>query len=441
MQMDMTTGDPGKIILTFIKPMIIGNIFQQMYSMADTVIVGQCLGVKALAAVGLTGNIMGMLLGFLMGFTTGLTILCSQRFGAKDMDGLKRSVVNAIRIAIVVTILGTGISVALIDKVLVWMNTPADIYNLSSTYIRIICYGFLFMVAYNMCASMLRAIGNSRTPLVFLILSSALNIILDFVLILRFHLGVAGAAYATIFSQGISVILCIVYIARKVPALHPQKAHIRPISGMTRSQLSVGIPMALQYSITAIGCVILQSILNKLGSNAIAGYTAASKIEALITQPYPALGMTLAAYAAQNKGKGDIPRIQKGIQKGLKYCLGYSLLAFAVVNTILPYVVPMFVSGSIQEVLHYAIIFTLIDSLFYLPLGCIFLYRESIQGSGHAIFPMIGGVVELASRIVFSIVAARHLNFAWVCMANAGTWLVTAGYILFVYYVVFKKKL
>lgn len=441
MQMDMTNGDPGKLILKFIKPIAIGNIFQQFYSMADTVIVGRFLGVRALAAIGSTGNLMGLLLGFLMGCTTGLTILCSQKFGAGDEDGFKRSVMNAIRIAAAVTVVGTLISVLLIRQVLVWMNTPADIYGLSLEYIRIICYGFVFMVAYNMCASILRAIGDSRTPLIFLVVSSVLNIIMDLVFIVVCHWGVAGAAYATVLSQGISAVLCIIHMKRKVPILHVGRAYWSPSEGMTKHQLSIGIPMALQYSITALGCVILQGVLNQLGPTAIAGYTAAMKIECLVTQPYPALGMTLAAYAAQNKGKGEITRIYQGVKKGILYCLGYSVAAFGIVNLILPYLVPLFVSESVQSVIGYARTFTLIDSAFYMALGCIFLYRETLQGSGHAIFPMIGGIVELVSRIVFSMIAARHISFAWVCMANALTWLVTAVYIMGVYYGIMRKRL
>lgn len=223
----MTTGKPGKLILTFIKPIIAGNIFQQLYSMADAVIVGRCLGVEALAAVGSTGNITGMMLGFLLGFTTGLTMYGTQKFGAKDWQGVKKSAGNGIVIALLVTLLSTAISVGLIDKILQWIHTPSDIYGLSRDYLLVMCGGFLFMVAYNMCASLLRSVGNSKTPLFFLVISSVLNVGMDIVFIAVFHWGVIGAAAATVLSQGISAGLCMIYIIKYVPVLHLTKESLR----------------------------------------------------------------------------------------------------------------------------------------------------------------------------------------------------------------------
>lgn len=441
MQIDMTDGRPGKLIRSFIKPVIIGNIFQQLYSMADAVIVGRCLGAEALAAVGSTGNITGMMLGFLFGFTTGLTMYGTQKFGAKDWSGVRKSAGNGIITAFFVTILGTVVSIGLIDKILQWINTPSDIYNLSKDYLLVMCCGFLFMVAYNMCASLLRSVGNSKTPLLFLAISSVLNVGMDLVFIVVFHWGVIGAATATVLSQGISAGLCIIYIIKRVPVLHLTKESLRVDWKILSTQLSVGIPMALQYSITAIGCVILQSVLNMLGSTAIAAYTAAVKIECLVTQPYPALGVTMAAYAAQNKGKDDIDRIYKGVKKGFQYCLIYSVTAFVMVNLFLPYLLPMFISGTqIHVVLSYAQTFTWIDSMCYLALGCIFLFRETLQGSGHALFPMIGGIVEMVCRIVISCIASTHLSFSLVCAANAGTWIITAAYIMLIYYIYVKNR-
>ncbi len=440
MQIDMTVGKPGKQILTFVKPIIVGNIFQQLYSMVDAVIVGRCLGVEALAAVGSTGNITGMMLGFLIGFTTGLTMYGTQKFGAKDWHGIKKSAGNGIVIALLVTLLGTAISIGFIDKILQWINTPSDIYELSRDYLLVMCCGFLFMVAYNMCASLLRSVGNSKTPLLFLVISSALNIVMDIVFIVVFHWGIIGAAAATVLSQGISVGLCIIYIIKYVPILHLTKESLRLDWKILSKQLSIGIPMALQYSITAMGCIILQSVLNMLGSTAIAAYTAAVKIECLVTQPYPALGVTMAAYTAQNKGNHDTKRICIGVKKGFQYCLIYSVTALVLVNMFLPYMLPMFISGKqIYHALSYAKTFTWIDSVCYLPLGCIFLFRETLQGSGHALFPMIGGIIEMVCRIVISMLALTHLNFELVCIANAGTWVITAVYIMIVYCIYVKK--
>ncbi len=441
MQIDMTSGNPGKLILTFIKPIIAGNIFQQLYSMVDAVIVGRCLGVEALAAVGSTGNITGMILGFLTGFTTGLTMYGTQKFGAKDWSGVKKSAGNGVTIVFLVTLFGTVISIGLIDKILQWINTPSDIYALSRDYLTVVCGGFLFMVAYNMCAGLLRSVGDSKTPLLFLMISSVLNVIMDIVFITVFHMGVIGAAAATVLSQGISAALCILYIIKNVPVLHLTKESLRLDWKILSKQLSLGIPMALQYSITALGCIILQSVLNMLGSTAIAAYTAAVKIECIVTQPYPALGVTMAAYAAQNKGKNDTKRIQMGLRKGFQYCMIYSAAALILVNWLLPYLLPMFISGKqMQDVLSYAKIFTWIDSVCYLPLGCIFLFRETLQGSGHALFPMIGGIVEMICRIDISLIASSYLSFEFVCIANAGTWVITAIYIMIVYLIYVKRQ-
>lgn len=441
MQIDMTNDNPGKLILTFIKPIIAGNIFQQFYSMVDAVIVGQCLGVEALAAVGSTGNITGMMLGFLIGFTTGLTMHCAQKFGAKDWLGVKKSAGNAILISVAVTLIGTAMGIVLVDEVLRWIHTPTEIFRLAKEYLSVMCYGFLFMVAYNMCASLLRAVGNSRTPLLFLVIASFLNIVFDLIFIRAFHWGVVGAAAATVLAQGISTVLCVIYIIKKVPVLHLHKTYFRPDFHIVSRQLSIGVPMALQYSITALGCTVLQSVLNLFGATAIAAYTAAVKIECLITQPYPALGVTLAAYTAQNKGIGAIGRIRQGVRKGFLYCCIYSVLALILVNVLLPYLLPMFITAEkVGAALSYAKIFTLIDSMCYLPLGCIFLFRETLQGSGHAVFPMLGGIVEMVCRIAVSTAASKYGSFELVCLANAGTWVITAVYIITVYCVYVKKK-
>lgn len=441
MQIDMTVGKPGKLLVTFIKPIILGNIFQQLYSMTDTVIVGRCLGIEALAAVGSTGNITGMMLGFLIGFTTGLTMYSAQEFGAKDWDGLKNSAGNSIMAACLVTVIGTVLGMGLVDRILQWINTPLDIYKLSREYLMVICGGFIFSVAYNMCAGLLRAVGNSKTPLVFLIISSILNVVMDFVFILFFQWGVTGTAAATVLSQGISAVLCIGYIKKKIPVLHLSKDNLRLRWHVMSKQLSVGLPMALQYSITALGCVMLQSVLNLFGATAIAAYTAAVKIECFVTQPYSAMGVTMAAYAAQNKGCNNVVRIREGIRKGFQYCLFYSVIMVVIVNLMLPYLLAMFIPGEqVQDALNYARIFTRIDSVCYLALGSIFLFRESLQGSGHALFPMIGGGIELIARIVISMMAAASMNYDLVCIANAGTWVITAIYTIIVYGFYVKTK-
>lgn len=314
MERDMTVGSPSKIIWNFTVPIFIGNIFQQFYSMVDTVIVGKFVGTKALAAVGSTGTINFLILGFLMGMTAGFTVLTSQRFGAGDMAGMRKTVGSAAILSAAVSILMTVVSMAFMKPLMILMHTPEDIFDDAYAYIMIICAGIVAQVLYNILAGILRALGNSKTPLYFLIFSALLNIVLDLVFIIVFHLGAPGAAYATVISQGVSGILCFVYIIRKVPMLRLSRSDFKPDGHLIRTQLAIGFPMALQFSITAIGTMMVQSALNVLGSIHVAAFTTANKIEQIISQMYVALGTTMATYSAQNMGAGKVMRIRKGFR-------------------------------------------------------------------------------------------------------------------------------
>ena len=303
MELDMTKGNPLKLISKFIIPLIIGNIFQQLYNMVDTIIVGRFIGVQALAAVGATGTISFLILGFMQGITMGFTVLTAQRYGAGDVEGLKKSVGNAAVLSIITTIIMTIISLAGMDKLLRIMNTPDDIYQMSKTYIVIICGGMACTILYNLLASFLRAVGNSKVPLYFLMIAAILNVVLDLVLILVIPMGVAGAAVATVISQGVAGVLCLIYIIKKVPILRVRKDHWELDYHCCKNQISIGVPMALQFSITAVGAILVQSALNMFGSTVVAAYTAAAKVEQFMTQPFGAMGMTMATYCAQNRGE------------------------------------------------------------------------------------------------------------------------------------------
>ena len=304
MQTDMTMGKPFKMILNFTIPVFIGNIFQQFYSMVDAIIVGKFVGTKGLAAVGATGTITFLILGFLMGLTAGFTVLTSQKFGAGKMEEMRQTVGNAAVLSAIVSAIMTAVSMLGMRALLVFMHTPADIFDDAYTYIMIICGGIFAQVLYNILASILRALGNSRTPLYFLIISAVLNIILDLVFIIVFHWGAPGAAWATVISQGISGILCLLYIVKYVPELRLKKSDWKLRGNLVKSQISVGIPMGLQFSITAIGTMMVQSALNMLGSYHVAAFTAGNKIENIFTQAYVALGTAMATYNAQNIGAG-----------------------------------------------------------------------------------------------------------------------------------------
>ena len=441
MELDMTKGKPSSLIIKFIIPIIIGNVFQQFYSMVDTIIVGRFVGVQALAAVGATGTISFLILGFMMGLTTGFTVLTSQRFGAGDEEGVKKSVTNAILLSVVTTVIMTGVSMWGMDGLLRLMNTPEDIFEMSKTYIMIICGGMICSNFYNLLASILRAVGNSKVPLLFLIVSAVLNIVLDLLLVLVIPMGVAGAAWATVISQGVSAVLCLIYIIKKVPIFSFKKEYWHWDMHCVRNQVSIGIPMALQFSITAIGTIMVQTALNMLGSTVVAAYTAANKVEQLVTQPFVAMGMTMATYGAQNRGVNDLDRIRKGVRTANVMNVIYAVVIYGVVYTILPYMIRLFVSGDISEVLDYARTYIIIAGAFFIPLGMIFIFRNIMQGCGFGFIPMLGGVVELLSRLVGAFVAARMLSYEGVCFANISAWCSAAIFLAISYIFVMRKMI
>ncbi|MBO5291977.1 MAG: MATE family efflux transporter [Lachnospiraceae bacterium] len=441
MELDMTKGSPVKLIFKFMLPLIVGNIFQQFYNMADTIIVGRAVGVQALAAVGATGTIMFLIIGFMQGLTTGFTVLTSQRFGAGDLDGLRKSVGNAAVLSIVVTVVMTVLSVAFMRPLLTLMKTPEDIFESAWQYITIICLGMGFTILYNLLSSILRAVGNSVVPLIFLVISAVLNIALDLVFILGCHLGVAGAAIATITAQAVSGILCLFYIRKKVPLLKLSKTDWQLDYYCVRNELSIGVPMALQFSITAVGTILVQVALNILGSTVVAAYTAAGKVEQLVTQPFVAMGMTMATYGGQNRGVNDLDRIRKGVKAANIISAVYAIvIAFVIVNTF-QYVIRLFVSGEeVGQIMEYGKTYILICGSCFVPLGMIFIFRNILQGCGFSFWPMMGGVVELVSRCVMAFAAAQYKSYVGVCAANASAWL-TAGIFLWIAYLFIMRKL
>ncbi len=441
MELDMTKGKPMGLMLRFLIPVAIGNIFQQLYNTVDSIIVGRFVGVGALAAVGSTGTIMFLILGFLSGLTSGFTVLVSQRFGAGDIKGMKRAVGNAALLAVIVSAVMTFFSMVFMKQLLTLMNTPADIYQDAYDYIIVICGGICCNVLYNMMAAVLRAVGNSKVPLYFLLVSVVLNCGLDLFLIIVWDMGVAGAAWATIISQGVSGVLCLFYVYKKMEILHPGKGNWKLEHTLSMQQLAIGIPMALQFSITAVGAIILQSALNLLGSVMVAAYTAASKVEQVVTQPFLAMGATMATYSAQNMGIADIKRIRKGVTAANLMTIVYAVVIGVLMATVLVSVVPVFVTGdNVQAVVDAAAIYMRISALFYIPLGLIFVFRNVLQGAGYGFLPMMGGVVELVCRTVFAFLAAYHHSYTGVCIANVSAW-VGAGFFLLAVYLYKMKRI
>lgn len=440
-QYDMTTGSPMKIIFNFTLPIFIGNVFQQFYNMADAVIVGKFVGNKALAAVGSTGTIMFLIYGFVVGMTAGFTVLTAQKFGAGDMPAMRRTVVGASFLSLVVGLVLTAAFMVFMKPWLVLMHTPEDIFADAYAYIMIISAGILAQMIYNLLASILRALGNSRVPLYFLILAALLNIVLDLVLIIVFHMGAAGAAVATVISQGISGVLCLFYIIRKVPLLRLTRDD-RHLSGdLLRTQIRIGIPMALQYSITAVGTMMVQSALNILGSTLVAAYTAAGKIEQIVTQAYVAMGTTMATYGAQNMGAGDVSRIRQGFKASTIIGIIYAVVSAVLVMTVGKYMTYLFVSEDVALIMDSVNTYLICVGIFFIPLAIVNIYRNGIQGLGYGLLPMMAGVAELVGRGAVAVIAAGRKSYLGVCLASPAAWILASLLLIGMYYYVVKIDL
>ncbi len=401
---ELTEGKPMTVILRFTLPLLIGNIFQQLYNMADTIIVGRFVGQNALAAVGSTGTIMFLVLGFSQGLTTGFTVLTSQRYGAGDEKGTRRSVANGLLLSILVILVITALSVASMRGVLQLMNTPETIFDDALTYITIICWGTVCSVFYNLFSALMRAV---------------------LVLIIFFDMGVAGAAIATDISQGISAVLSVLYILAKMRVLVPEKGMWYFGARETSHQMRVGIPMALQFAITASGTMIMQAAINGFGEVAVASYTAASKVQNVLTQGFTSLGQTMASYCGQNYGLGSSERIKKGISSAVKANVVYSVAVGALALLLLRPAMGLFFSAGtdIDAMLPYATIYMRLCVSCYIPLGLIFIFRNAMQGCGFGLLPMLGGIVELVCRLVCAFAAMQTNNFTLAAFCDPFAWL------------------
>ena len=386
------------------------------------------------------GTINFLIIGFMLGLTAGFTVLTAQRYGAGDMKNMRRTVGSAAVLSLMVTVAMTMISMLGMHGLLKFMHTPEDIFADAYQYIMIICGGIFATVLYNLLASVLRALGNSQVPLYFLILSALLNVLLDLLFIIVFQWGAAGAAYATVISQGVSGVLCLVYIAKKMPELRLQKDDFRLSAHIVKMQVGIGIPMALQYSITAIGTMMVQSALNMLGSMAVAAFTAASKVEQIATQAYVALGTTMATYCAQNMGAGKIDRIRKGFRTSTWIGVVYSLIFGLLTAFFGKYLTYLFVSSDVQTLMGQVDIYLKCASLFFIALTIVNVYRNGIQGMGYGVLPMMAGVAELLGRGIVALAAGMNKSYLLACLASPVAWVFAGVLLLFMYRIVMKQQ-
>ena len=436
---DMTKGSPLKLFIYFTIPLLIGNVFQQLYSMVDTIIVGRFVGVNALAALGSCNSMFFLVNGLILGMTSGFAVLVSQKFGAKDEKGVRKAVASDITLTLILTAIITAIAVLIVNPLLDMMNTPSNIYSDAKTYITIIYAGIITQTGYNMSAGILRALGDSKTPLYFLILASLLNVVLDLVFIVNFKMGVAGAAYATNIAQGVSAILCLVYSYRKYKILRLKKEDFKVERSYYTTHLKIAIPMSMQFSVTAVGIIIVQSAINTFGATVIAAYTAASKVQQLVMQPAVSFGVTMATYAGQNLGAKRFDRIKRGIRIMNVVSIVTSMMSSFVLVVLGKYFVMLFIENPTPEVFGYAQQVLNYSAMFFIPLGFIFVYRNVLQGMGQSFVPMMAGFFELFARGVVAFTLPKFIGFTGICLADPIAWISAAVPLILTYCVKMKK--
>ena len=438
---DMTVGSPVKLIIQFMIPMCLGNIFQQFYNIADSIVAGQFLGVDALAAIGSTGSLMFFVTGWLNGLSSGFAILVSQWFGAKQYDKMRHYVAMSIYLAAAFAIVMTIGFEALNEPILRLMNSPEDLMGSVKGYMGIIYAGLIVTAAYNSLAAFLRALGDSKSPLYFLIISAVINVFLDILFIVKIGMGVEGCAYATVIAQAISAVCCLIYIIKKFPILHLKKENFEVSFTSFRYLLALGIPMGLQFSITAIGTIIVQGAVNIYGSVYMAGFSAAGKIQNVIGMVAVSMGATIATYVGQNRGAGRMDRVKQGVKYSWIMLLVWSVVEMALVYFGGKYFTYLFISPSQTDVVQVSVIYFRTVFWAYPFLCTIFVFRNALQGMGYGMVPMLGGVFELVARTLIVVLVAGRTTFAGVCLADPMAWIAALIPLIPYYYYVMGKHM
>ncbi|SET37338.1 putative efflux protein, MATE family [Pseudobutyrivibrio sp. C4] len=433
----MTEGSPMKLILGFSIPMLAGLLFQQMYNLVDTIIVGQTLGDNALAAVGSTGSINFLINGFCIGVCSGFAIPVAQRFGAESYDSMRKFVGNSIIISGIFALAITLVVSIFCYQILEIMQTPNDIIKLAYSYISIIFFGIPVTFLYNLTAGIMRSLGDSKTPTYFLIMAAGINIVLDIVFIIVLGMSVDGPALATVISQFIAGISCLIYMKKKFPILKLAKNDLKLGPHHTAVLISMGLPFGLQYSITAIGSVVLQTAVNGLGTVAVASMTAGSKVSMFVVCPFDALGGTMATFAGQNVGAKDIQRVRKGVWTAQMLGTIYAILIFIVLFFSGSTILRLFTSTDI--VIKQARMFLLANSITYTLLAGVNIFRFAIQGMGFSTFAVFAGVMEMIARILVAFTLVPMIGFRGAIWASPVAWLFADLFLVPGFYYCCKK--
>lgn len=419
---DMTVGSPARGILHFALPLVLGYILQQMYQVIDAAIVGRWIGVGALAAVGASSSINFLVMGFCNGSCAGFAIPVAQAFGAKDYHKMRSYVANALRIAVAFAAVITLLTCMFCTKILGLVNTPADIFHDAWTFLFLQFLAIPFTMGYNLLSGFIRALGNSKQPFYFLIIASLVNIALDVLLILVLGMGVAGAGVATLLSQAFATLLCWLFIRSKMRLLIPTGEERHYDNKRVSILLNNGVPMGLQFSITGIGIIMLQSANNALGTVCVASFTAAMRIKYLFTCVFENIGVAMATYCGQNIGARKLDRVRRGVKDAIVIMLVYFVLTVIIIYPFADEMMMLFVKSGEQEVIDNAAMFMRIANYFYPALGLLTIFRYSIQGLGYSNLSMMSGVMEMIARCGVSLWLVPALAFKGVCLGDPVAW-------------------
>lgn len=420
--MTLTEGKPVKLILLFAIPIFLGNLFQILYSLVDTKIVGSILGETALAAVGSVSTLYNLMTGFFNGLSLGFSVITARHFGSGDEKALKKNVAGSVLLGfLTAAVLVTGVALFL-PQILVLLNVPDNQMTMSFSYIQVLVWGMFITLAYNLCANTLRSIGDTITPLLFLVLAAFTNVILDYVFILECNMGVSGAAWATVLSQLLSVVLCLIRIGRSFPILHVSVKDFRLSKKQVISMYQSGLSMGLMSSLVNFGTVTLQSGINQLGTNIIVAHTAARKVFEIWNLPVSVLGSSMATYCGQNYGAKKYDRIRQGVKSALLLGGAWVAVIFVLAHTISPYIISFIASSTQEDIIYWGSTYLEIDMSFLIICVLIVVLRNSMQGFGDYVTPIFSSFIELAGKLVFTFVFVKMFDYWGIIWAEPVIW-------------------
>lgn len=420
---DLTKGNIIRLLIAFSVPLLIGNIFQQLYNIVDTKVVGEILGEDALAAIGASSPIFNLIVGALNGLGNGFGIVVAKSYGAKDMKRMRQAVANAICLCLGITVLVTVISLFLIQPLLVLLNTPEDIFQRCTGYIRVIIMFMIFTAAYNLCAAILRALGDTIRPLIFLIMATAINVGLDILFVGVLHMDVQGAAYATVIAQAISFVCCIIYIIKKCPELHLKQEDFSFDIKMIGELMGQGLAMAFMLCFVSIGTLILQGAINKFGTGIISAHTIARKISEIFMLPFSTLGVAAATFTGQNYGAGRYDRIRTGIRDAILISWIWAVFVIVTVYLFAPFLIRLISGATTPEIVETAQRYLRFDTPFYFVLGILIILRNAMQGLGRKIVPMISSGIELLGKLIVAWILAERMGYFGIIISEPATWI------------------